>query len=242
MEYRELRSSLQTLSDQSLRTSRQLDDTYYSILEKISVLRQTIGNLQELSGLTKELHENFQSDAKELVDEIQGQVEGFNNFEAQEGQIGLLEERIKSGKEKADTLTARLEQARKRVEARAKSEAEREERGNRKYELYLCSLYLVLTIYAGRLRVLWGILAAIAGLILVAILFQQLRPTHVSKVPKHALNFELRDKLVDAPIPEDAKDAIVKPLAARSSKSVAPPPSNIPDLKDDPRLRIFDEL
>lgn len=124
MEFRELRSSLQTLSDQSLKTSRHLDDTYYSILEKVSLLRQTIGSLQELSGLTKELHENFRSDTQELVEDIKGQFDAFGNFEKQQEQVAALEERIKAGKEKADSLTARLMEAKKRVEARAKSEAE----------------------------------------------------------------------------------------------------------------------
>jgi DNA repair ATPase RecN len=131
MEYSELRSSLQKLSDQSLRTSRQLDDTYYSILEKVSVLRQTIGSLQELSGRTKELHHQFEADTNELVDEVQGQLEGFSNFNAQEEQVGVLEERIKAGKDRAEYLTKRLDDARKRVEVRAKVEAEWEARTTR---------------------------------------------------------------------------------------------------------------
>jgi predicted RNase H-like nuclease (RuvC/YqgF family) len=130
---RALRSSLQVLSDQSLKTSRQLDDTYYSILEKVTVLRQTIGSLQELSSLTKDLHDSFLSDTKELTDETKGQIAGFNNFEVQEGQLNVLEERIKRGKEKADALTTRLAEARKRVEARVKGEAEWEAWTNRKY-------------------------------------------------------------------------------------------------------------
>lgn len=128
---RELRSSLQNLSDQSLKTSRHLDDTYYSILEKVSQLRQTIGSLQELSGLTKELHENFQSDTKELVEDIQGQFEGFNHFDDQQEQVMLLEARINAGKKKADALNTRLAEAKKRVDARSRSEAELEARNTR---------------------------------------------------------------------------------------------------------------
>jgi hypothetical protein len=126
MEYSELRSELQTLSDRSLRTSRKLDDTYYSLLEKVSIFRQTIGNLQELSDLTKELHENFQSDTVETVEEIQGPFDNFNNFDTQEQQIAELEERIQVGREKAERLTARLRKAQEHVEARSKTEAEGE--------------------------------------------------------------------------------------------------------------------
>jgi predicted nuclease with TOPRIM domain len=90
----------------------------------VSSLRQTIGNLQELSGLTKELHETFQSDIKELAEDVHGQFEGFAEFETQQEQVTALEERIRVGKEKADALTARLEDARKKVDDRARLEAE----------------------------------------------------------------------------------------------------------------------
>jgi DNA repair exonuclease SbcCD ATPase subunit len=131
MARRELRAVLQTLSDQSLKTSRRLDDTYYSILEKVSILRQTIGTLQELSGLTRELHDNFKSDTTELVEDVTGQVEAFDGFKAQQDQVSGLEERIKAGKEKADALTARLERAKERVDARAKSEAQLQAKNTR---------------------------------------------------------------------------------------------------------------
>ncbi|KAJ4344168.1 hypothetical protein N0V95_006283 [Ascochyta clinopodiicola] len=121
---RDLRTVLQSLSDQSLKTSRRLDDTYYSILEKVSTLRQTIGTLQELSSLTKELHGNFETDAQELLDDVQGQFESSNNFDTQQKQLAALEERIRVGKDKADSLTTRLTAAKERVNARAKSEAQ----------------------------------------------------------------------------------------------------------------------
>lgn len=128
---RDLRAALTSLSDQSLKTSRRLDDTYYAILEKVSVLRQTIGSLQELSGLTKELHENFGSDTKELIEDVQGQFDGFDNFESQEKQVHGLEERIHSGKEKADSLTERLAKAKERVDAWAQAETESEAKNTR---------------------------------------------------------------------------------------------------------------
>lgn len=121
---RDLRTALRTLSDQSLKTSRRLDDTYYSILEKVSVLRQTIVSLQELSGLTKELHDNFESDTKDLIDDIQGQYDGFDNFDNQQQQLVDLEDRIHVGKQKADSLTDRLAKVKERVDARAQAEQE----------------------------------------------------------------------------------------------------------------------
>ncbi|KAH8733060.1 hypothetical protein GQ44DRAFT_696868 [Phaeosphaeriaceae sp. PMI808] len=134
---RHLHTALKVLSDQSLKTSRRLDDTYYSILEKASVLRQTIGSLQELSGLTKELHENFTSDTKELVEDVQSQFDGFDTFDTQQQQITGLEERIKAGKQKADSLTDRLTVAKERVEARAQSELEWQANNTRMWLLHV---------------------------------------------------------------------------------------------------------
>lgn len=124
---------MQSLSDQSLKTSRRLDDTYYSILEKVSVLRQTIGTLQELSGLTKELHSHFETDAQDLLDDVQGQFENSDNFHTQQKQVSALEERLMAGKEKADALTARLAEAKERVDRRARSEAQWEASTNRTF-------------------------------------------------------------------------------------------------------------
>jgi hypothetical protein len=128
---RDLRTALKSLSDQSLKTSRHLDDTYYSILEKVSVLRQTIGSLQELSGLTRELHENFESDTTELIDDVKGQFDNFENFDTQQQNILGLEDRIRVGKEKAESLTDRLTKAKERVDARAQAELEWETKNTR---------------------------------------------------------------------------------------------------------------
>ena len=130
---RELRSSLQALSEHSLKTTRRLDDTYYSILEKLSILRSTIGGLQELSALTKELHESFQNDADEFQGEVEGQIDVFNEFEVQRQQIEKLEARIRAGREKADALNARLEEARRQVEARERIEGEWEAKMSRMF-------------------------------------------------------------------------------------------------------------
>jgi hypothetical protein len=100
--------------------------------------------LQELSGLTKELHENFESDTTELVDDVQGQFDGFDNFDAQQQQILGLEDRIQVGKQKADSLTDRLAKAKERVDARAQAELEWETKNTRMLlpKLLLCSRHV----------------------------------------------------------------------------------------------------
>ena len=123
-DHSELRSSLQALHDRSHKASRRLDDTYYTILEKVRGLRQHIENLRELSGLTKELHDTFSANTNDLAEEIGGQIDAFDNFTYQEEQLEKLENRIIVGREKARALNIRLCRARKVVEARSKVEAE----------------------------------------------------------------------------------------------------------------------
>ncbi|KAH9879332.1 hypothetical protein J1614_002771 [Plenodomus biglobosus] len=219
---RDLRAALQSLSDQSLKTSRRLDDTYYAILEKVSVLRQTIGTLQELSGLTKELQVNFESDTRELVKDVSSQVEAFDDFQSSQQQVSALEERITAGKLRAESLTARLARAKERVDARAKSEAQWQATNTH------------------RLRIFWGILGSIIAIIIALIFFHQLKPVYGTEHPHKTLDFASRSAILEAPIPEIAKEAIIGP----SSKPSSPIPegSPQPSLEEDERLRIFDEL
>jgi len=219
----ELRSSLQTLSEYSLNSTRRTDDTYYSILEKLSMLRATIGELQELSTLTKELHEDFLHDADELEEEITAQMDAFHDFEPQEQQIEVLEERVKVGREKARTLNIRLDDARKRVEIRERVEREWEAKISR------------------RLRILWGILGTIALLFVLFVLVQQFRLSHTRDTgPGFSTSKGIKD-LHEAQIPPSAKEVLSGFDAPRSSSLTAPAmPLSPPE--DHPILRVFDEL
>ncbi|KAF1932256.1 uncharacterized protein M421DRAFT_416977 [Didymella exigua CBS 183.55] len=221
---RYLRTALQTLSDQSLRTSRRLDDTYYSILEKVSTLRQTIGTMQELSGLTKELHINFEADSKHLLDDVRSQFENSDNFDAQQKQVAVLEERVRAGKEKADALTARLAEAKKRVDERARSEAEWEASTNRWWQWF------------------GGIVASIVSLIVILVVLHHLKPTHVDMNPKPMLDPAVAAKIREAPIPRMAKDNILELATSVSTVSLQRPSAQSSAGLDDRLLRRFDEL
>ena len=122
--FRELRESLQALSEQSMKTTRQLDDVYYSILEKLSVLQSTISNLQDLSSMTRELHKEFQDETGTFESEMREQIDAFGGFDNPKQRIGDFETRVKTSKAKADELSARLESARARVLALESEEKE----------------------------------------------------------------------------------------------------------------------
>ncbi|KAJ4345644.1 uncharacterized protein N0V89_011778 [Didymosphaeria variabile] len=220
-----LRSSLETLSDKSLKTSRRLDDTFYSLLERIATCRQTIGSLQELSNLTNELHHNFESDTKELVEDVEGQLDAFNDFQAQQKYVDALEQRIKAGKEKAEALHGRLGEARAKVDKRMKLETELEVRNTR------------------HVRILWGIISALLGLVVLSSLFQQLKPVHPDTGHTPALDFASREQILNAPIPDIAKEAIMRPKKEPLDVRLQSPSiKGTIGLADDHRLRAFDEL
>lgn len=130
--HRQLRTALRVLDEQSMATTRRLDDTYYSILEKVASLHGTIGGLQELSTLTKRLRAGFAADAAELVDEVDGSLDGIGDFAAQARLLEEFEARIAAGKERAARLNERLDAARKRVDERERMEEEWRTSVNRK--------------------------------------------------------------------------------------------------------------
>jgi chromosome segregation ATPase len=121
---RELQSTLHALNEESMKTTRRLDDLYYTLLEKLSGLRSTINNLQELSGLTAQLHTHFREDTTELTSDLQRQIEAFGGFKAQQVKIETIDGRVRQSKSRADGLSERLEKARKRVSALEEREKE----------------------------------------------------------------------------------------------------------------------
>jgi hypothetical protein len=73
------------------------------------------------------------------------------------------------------------------------------------------------------------------------ILFHQFKPINVAPHPKPALDFASRAQIMDAPIPDIAKEAIIGPQV--DTAGLKPVPTNVANLPaDDERLRVFDEL
>lgn len=116
-----------------MKTTRQLDDVYYSILEKLSVLQSTISNLQDLSSMTRDLHKEFQSETGTFESEMREQIDAFAGFDNPKQRIGDFESRIKTSKARADELSARLESARARVLALESEEKEYQDMVSREF-------------------------------------------------------------------------------------------------------------
>ena len=113
----QLRADLKGVEEVGMSSTRQLDDTYYAILEKTSLLRSTVASLQRLADESKRMHSSFKEDAAKLEKETQQSVNSFGNFSPQEKTINDLVDNLQGSKDRTDGLNNRLESARLRVEA-----------------------------------------------------------------------------------------------------------------------------
>lgn len=138
--------ALNALSRDAHTATRKLDDTYYSLLEKLVSLKATLASLQQLSTQAKSSKDEFGQDAEALRREVKGQIDGFGGYKTQEKNVDDLVSRLKYGKEKAAGLEARLETCRGRLEKWERKEQEQRKLSNRRWALTWAGLALVLAI------------------------------------------------------------------------------------------------
>lgn len=125
----ELARSLKEVEDMGMSSTRQLDDTYYAILEKASILRSTVASLQQLADESRRMHQQFKDDSGALETDTRENIDHFNNFEEQEKTINELVAKLQSSKDETNKLNERLEKARTRIETyEQKQEAHRAKR------------------------------------------------------------------------------------------------------------------
>ncbi|KAH7035337.1 uncharacterized protein B0I36DRAFT_360723 [Microdochium trichocladiopsis] len=111
-----LRTSLAELSAFSNDATKTLDDSYYSVLERLGTLQQTIVALRELASLSSDLAQSFKHDSSELTEEIEAQIQPFGELDEHQDRIKSLQQRITVGRDKTKGLTERVDRVRERVE------------------------------------------------------------------------------------------------------------------------------
>ncbi|TVY87363.1 hypothetical protein LAWI1_G005723, partial [Lachnellula willkommii] len=209
---------LNTLSNN---TTRRLDNTYYNVLEKLSMLQNTISSLKELAGMTKALNSEFKAESEEIVSDIRMQIDSFEGFESQESKIAGLQARIVQGREKITVLGGRVDVVRERVEGWEKAELEWQEKTRK------------------RLRVLWIVMSVVAVLV-VAIVVLRYTParTQGPGVVK-GMNMTGLEKKV-----EEIGGGVFNLTrgVGTGDKLKGLQDGDEDSLADDPRLRLLDEL
>jgi hypothetical protein len=152
--YSELRNSLLNLNTLSNNTTMRLDTTYYSILEKLSVLQNTISSMKELAGMTKNLNNEFKEEGEEVISEVRRQLNAFEGFDHQEKRISALQARVQKGRDQIRVLGKRVEVVGTRVEGWEKAQFEWQERTRK------------------RLRYLWVIISIFPVIFIASVVFQ----------------------------------------------------------------------
>lgn len=212
--------NLNTLSNE---TTRRLDITYYTILEKLSFLQSSIASLKEVATLTQDINTDFQAESEELVQEMNEQLEGFSNFESQERRIKDLADRVQTGRETIQSLGQRVDVIKKKVEGYERAEGEWQDKTRR------------------RLRVMWIVMSVIAAIVIGLVLFRYTPAKTYGPGVIHGLNATgLRIPGMDGVIGNESwslrreKDGegVLERLRKKQGERV----------EEDPRLRVFDEL
>lgn len=183
----ELRQSLKNVEDVAMSSTRQLDDTYYSILEKASLLRSTVQSLQQLAEESRQAHSTFEEETQKLEKETKENLEGFNGFEQQEKTINELVERLKTSRSKTDGLNERLEAARHRVEAFEQRENEKEVSRRKRW------------------RFIWGTLAVVVVLVVSILIARNRRAVGVQLTDVGNRLASLGDAVEEAASPLQSK-------------------------------------
>ena len=122
----QLRESLKSVEEVGMSSTRQLDDTYYTILEKASILRSTVASLQQLADESRKMHSSFQEDTSKLERHTKENMKSFGNLQQQEKKINELVAKLQDSRNKTNEINDRLESARLRVEAFEERENEKQ--------------------------------------------------------------------------------------------------------------------
>ncbi|GKZ27397.1 hypothetical protein AbraIFM66951_005266 [Aspergillus brasiliensis] len=131
-----LRSALSMIGTLATDITRRLDYTYYNLLEKLAALNSTIASFQELSSSTSALFDDFQRETSGLDKDIRKQMGELKEFQPQLERIKTLEDRMKTGRQRAEGLNNRLEAMRHEIDRWDKKEQEWQSRVNRRLRIF----------------------------------------------------------------------------------------------------------
>lgn len=148
-----LQRSLAELETFASVTTKQLDETYYSFLERLSALQSTIAALKELAQLSQQLNDTFSTETQELVTDISSQFDAFGQFEDQQKRIESLQSRIDTGRESIRALSGRVDTVRERIESWERADREWQEKTRKRLKAFWVVtsivIFLVVLLFVG---------------------------------------------------------------------------------------------
>ncbi|KAB8303886.1 hypothetical protein EYC80_005252 [Monilinia laxa] len=223
---KELQKTLTDVNAVADNTTRHLDATYYSVLEKLGDLHKTIGSLKELAAMTRHLNDEFNTEGEGLVQESRAQLEGFEEFDAQEQKIKALEKRVKEGRDTINTLSGRVDVVRKRVKGWEQAEQEWQDKTRK------------------RLKMMWILMSVCATLFLAIVILAYIPSKSNGHGNTMGLNGSNSTALGELERVKNETRNMYQPTfdTLESSTSASEVNKEAGKAAEDPRLKIFDEL
>ena len=114
---------------------QRLDDTYYSVLERLSGLHGNLVAIKELAGMAKETNDSFHADSRALVTEVESQLDALGQFDEHQNRIEELQSRIATGRQKVQKLSERVDTVREQVESWEKADREWQEKTRKRLKI-----------------------------------------------------------------------------------------------------------
>ncbi|KAJ6783371.1 hypothetical protein PWT90_10825 [Aphanocladium album] len=130
-----LTQSLVELNEFSASASRQLDDAYYAVLEKMSALHSTIASLKGLAETSHGIYDTFEKDSRGLENQIATQLGAVGHFQNHQTKVASLQKRINKGRARVRTLSDRLDAVRRRIETWERADRQWQERTRRRLKI-----------------------------------------------------------------------------------------------------------
>jgi hypothetical protein len=212
------------LSSFSLATTRRLDDTYYSVLEKLSMLQSTIISIKELAGMSQETRETFKTESRSLITEIESQLDALGQFDEQQQRIESLQSRIHIGRQKVQKLSERVDVVRQQVEGWERADREWQEKTRR------------------RLKVLWIITSVVVLVILLLFAGVHYAPGEVETVKQTISDMISSNGSVISSGGQRSADSTVSAHLSQDVRAAMDRARGDGPVVDEEILRVFDEL
>ncbi|KAG6028478.1 hypothetical protein E4U41_000660 [Claviceps citrina] len=130
-----LKQSLMDLNSFSATMTKRLDDTYYSVLERMSSLQNTVTALRDLAQSSHDLCETFDKDARDLESDIIRQLSAAGQFEERQRRIAALQKRIYEARDRIAGLASRVDVVQSSVERWEQADKRWQERTRKRLKI-----------------------------------------------------------------------------------------------------------
>ncbi|KAI1178759.1 hypothetical protein F4777DRAFT_536662 [Nemania sp. FL0916] len=138
-----LRKSLLELTQFSNATIARLDETYSSVLQRLSSLQATIAAMKELAVILQDANKDFTRESHVLVNEIESQLGVYDQSTDQKERIQDLQARIHAVRTTVQGLSQRVDTVRERVEDWEKADKEWQERTRRRLKAIWIFIFVI---------------------------------------------------------------------------------------------------